>query len=131
MTDQEKMQIAREIMVAWSRSDMDRVADTFHEDGVLHSVMKEPRKGRESVRRHIKSVASTKPGNSVQINIKHIGVVDGLVFVERVDRLTVNGVTADVPAVGVLEIEAGKVKSWLDYYDRETMLRASQGLNVN
>lgn len=67
----------------------------------------------------------------MQINIKHIGVVDGLVFVERVDRLTVNGVTADVPAVGVLEIEAGKVKSWLDYYDRETMLRASQGLNVN
>jgi len=129
MTDQEKIHTALEIIAAWSRSDMDAVADLFHENGVLHSVMKEPKTGRENIRLHIKTLASTKPGNSIQIHIKHIGVIDGLVFMERVDVLSVKGVTAEIPCVGILEIETGKVKYWLDYYDRDTMIRSSQGLN--
>jgi len=129
MTDQEKIHTVLEIIAAWCRSDMDAVAELFHEDGVLHSVMKEPKIGRENIRRHVKTVASAKPGNSIQIHIKHIGVIDGLVFMERVDELTVNGASAEIPCVGILEVEAGKVKYWLDYYDRDTMVRSSQGLN--
>jgi limonene-1,2-epoxide hydrolase len=53
-----------------------------------------------------------------------MGVIDGLVFMERVDRFVYNGKPGEVPVVGVLDIRDGKVQEWREYYDRAELLKA-------
>ena len=41
----------------------------------------------------------------IKLHIKTIGVIDGRVFVERVDDFDTNGHHGEVPVVGVLTVE--------------------------
>jgi limonene-1,2-epoxide hydrolase len=52
-----------------------------------------------------------------------MGVIDGLVFVERVDRFVYDGKPGAVPVVGVLDVKDGKVQVWREYYDRAQLLK--------
>jgi hypothetical protein len=53
----------------------------------------------------------------VNIELRTVGVIDGTVFTERVDRFTVKGNHGEVLVVGVLEVADGCVTSWREYYD--------------
>lgn len=120
MTDEQKLDLARTMFAAWDAMDWDAVTDLFAEDGVLHSVMHEPLVGREAVGERIALLGSK--ATSMKLIIKSLGVIDGRVFVERVDDFVFDGHHGEVPVVGIMSIADNKVTRWVEYYDRPTLL---------
>ncbi len=121
-TDASRLVVARQMIAAWRAADWRKVADLFAEKGVLRSMMIEPVTGREAVYQRVAALGKGAPGG-VLLDVAHIGVIDGLVFIERTDRFVYNGHAGSTPVVGVLDIRDGKVQEWREYYDRATLLR--------
>jgi limonene-1,2-epoxide hydrolase len=61
---------------------------------------------------------------SITLKIAHMGVVDGVLFMERVDEFVIRGKAGSAPVVGVLEFEGSLIKVWREYYDRAHLLKA-------
>jgi limonene-1,2-epoxide hydrolase len=53
-----------------------------------------------------------------------MGIIDGLVFMERTDRFIYKGKAGSVPVVGILDVRNGKVQEWREYYDRASLMSA-------
>lgn len=122
LSDAEKVAKGREMAEAWRRMDWRKVADMFAPDGVLHSMMVEPVVGREAV---FKRVSGLGDGlESITLNIRHMGVVDGALFMERTDEFVIRGRPGSAPVVGVLEFDGPLIKVWREYYDRAHLLKA-------
>lgn len=121
-TDEAKIAVVMDMVDAWNAKDWSRVVDLFATDGVLHSMMVEPIVGRKAIGARISHIGEGI--ESITLNIKHVGVVDDVVFVERVDEFVYKGHSGKVPVVGVIEIKDGAVKEWREYYDRQELLSA-------
>jgi limonene-1,2-epoxide hydrolase len=121
-TDASKLAVAREMIAAWKAADWKKAADLFAEDGVLRSMMIDPVVGRPAIYDRISALGKGAPGGVI-LDVAHIGVIDGLVFIERTDRFVYNGHAGSTPVVGVLDIRNGKVREWREYYDRASLLR--------
>jgi limonene-1,2-epoxide hydrolase len=118
--DDAKLGVARDMVAAWKAKDWRRVADLFNPDGVLHSMMVEPVKGREAV---YERVAGLGAGiESITLDVREMGVINGQVFIERVDRFVYNGKAGAVPVVGILAFSGDGISEWREYYDRQTLL---------
>ena len=120
MTDDEKIALTRQMLTAWDELRWDDVAALFAEDGVLHSVMKDPVVGRATIDEHLRPFRENAA--NVDLQVKSIGVIGGRVFVERVDVFDYAEHHGEVPVVGILSFEDGLVTEWLEYYDRATLL---------
>jgi limonene-1,2-epoxide hydrolase len=122
LTDEQKIAIGREMAEAWRVMDWRKVADMFTADGVLHSMMVDPIVGRDAV---FKRVSGLGDGlESITLNIRHMGVIDGVLYMERSDEFVIRGKFGSAPVVGVLEFEGGLIKVWREYYDRAHLLKA-------
>jgi limonene-1,2-epoxide hydrolase len=121
-TDAQKLATVRQMIDAWNQRNWQQVYDLFAEDGVLQSMMLSPTVGREAIRQRIGALA--KDISAIELRVRHIGVVDGVVFVERVDDFVYRGKHGAVPVVGVVEVEQGRVKAWREYYDRAQLIEA-------
>lgn len=128
MTDTQKLDLAHEMFAAWDSMDWDGIAHLFAEESVLHSVMQEPVVGRPAIAERL-SILGSK-AEKLKLHIKALGIIDGRVFVERVDVFDYDGNHGEIPVVGILRMEDGKVTEWLEYYDRPTLL-ASMGLDLS
>nr|BFE61427.1 hypothetical protein GCM10020063_059530 [Dactylosporangium thailandense] len=116
------LDVARDMIDAWNRMDWDRVVALFAEDGVLHSVMQDPIVGRPGIEARIRSL--TAGLERIELRVKAMGVIDGRVFIERVDDFDIGGHHVELPVVGILRIgSSGLVTEWLEYYDRASMMR--------
>ena len=114
------------MFAAWDELDWDRVVDLFADDGVLHSVMQEPVVGREAIAERMAILGSKC--ERLTLHVKALGIIDGRVFVERVDDFDFDGHHGEVPVVGALRMADGRVTEWLEYYDRPTLL-AGMGIS--
>jgi len=115
--------VVMDMVNAWNTRDWDRVADLFAEDGVLHSMMVDPVIGRETIRARIAGLGAGI--EEITLDVHHIGMIDGLVFVERTDEFTYNGHEGAVPVVGVIAVgDDGLITEWREYYDRAQLLGA-------
>lgn len=121
LDDQAKLAVARAMVAAWHDQDWRKVADLFNPDGVLHSVMVEPVVGREAVYQRVSGLGAGI--QSITLDVRHMGVIDGQVFIERVDRFVYNGKSGAVPVVGVLAFAGDGIAEWREYYDRASLLR--------
>src|SRR5687767_10549491 len=122
-TDAQKLATVRQMIEAWNTRNWQQVYDLFAQDGVLQSMMlDEATVGREAISKRIGTLA--KDISKIELRIRHIGVVDGVVFIERVDDFVYRGHHGAVPVVGVVEVEQGRVKAWREYYDRAQMIEA-------
>ena len=121
-TDAEKIATVKEMINAWNTLNWNKVYDLFAEDGALQSMMLEPTVGRAAIKQRIQGLATDI--SRIELKVRHIGVVDGVVFIERVDDFVYRGKHGAVPVVGVVEVEKGRVKAWREYYDRGQMLDA-------
>jgi limonene-1,2-epoxide hydrolase len=121
-SDAQKIATVRQMIEAWNTRNWEKVYDLFAPDGVLQSMMLPPTVGRDAIRKRIGALAVDI--SRIELKIKHIGVADGVVFVERVDDFTYRGHDGAVPVVGVVEVEQGRVKVWREYYDRAQMIEA-------
>jgi limonene-1,2-epoxide hydrolase len=121
LTDEQKIAAGREMAAAWKAMDWRRVADMFTPNGVLHSMMVEPIVGREAV---YKRVAGLGEGlESITLNISHMGVIDGILYMERVDEFVIRGRAGSAPVMGVLEFDGPLISVWREYYDRAHLLK--------
>lgn len=114
--------VARAMLAAWDVRNWNRVLALFAADGVLHSMMIEPIVGRDALAERLAQLGAR--AHTVNPRIKHVGVIDGLVFMERVDEITLDGRMSPVPVVGVFDIADGVVREWREYYDRAQLLAA-------
>jgi limonene-1,2-epoxide hydrolase len=122
-TDAQKLATVRQMVEAWNTRNWQQVYALFAEDGVLQSMMlATPTVGREAIAKRIGALA--KDISRIELRIRHIGVADGVVFIERVDDFVYRGKHGAVPVVGVVEVEGGRVKAWREYYDRAQMIEA-------
>jgi len=122
-TDAKKLAVVHEMMDAWKNSDWRKVGDLFAEDGVLWSMMAEPVRGRDAIYKRIAALGEGVQGG-VMLDVTHMGVIDGLVFMERTDRFIYKGKAGSVPVVGILDVRNGKVQEWREYYDRASLMSA-------
>ncbi|TNE66146.1 MAG: SgcJ/EcaC family oxidoreductase [Alphaproteobacteria bacterium] len=114
------LDVANQMVQAWNDLDVDRIADLFAEDGVLHSVMIDPIQGRDNLHAHIGAVL--KGASRLELNLKNVAVNGNVVFLERVDDFNIGDLHGAVPVVGVLVIKDGHVQEWREYYDRSQLL---------
>jgi limonene-1,2-epoxide hydrolase len=121
-TDAQKLATVHRMIEAWNQRHWDQVYALFAQDGVLQSMMLPPTVGREAIQQRIGALA--KGIESIELRVRHIGVIDGVVFIERVDDFVYHGKHGEVPVVGVVEVENGHVKTWREYYDRAQLLEA-------
>jgi limonene-1,2-epoxide hydrolase len=121
-TDAQKLATVRQMIDAWNQRDWQQVFELFAEDGVLQSMMLPPTIGRDAIQQRIGALA--KGIDSIELRVQHIGVIDGVVFIERVDDFVYRGKHGAVPVVGVVEVADGRVKAWREYYDRAQLLEA-------
>jgi len=122
-TDAQKLATVRQMIEAWNTRNWQQVYELFAADGVLQSMMlSQPTVGREAIKQRIGGLA--KDISKIELRIRHIGVADGVVFIERVDDFVYRGHHGMVPVVGVVEVEQGRVTAWREYYDRAQMIDA-------
>jgi limonene-1,2-epoxide hydrolase len=115
----DEVKLVRELIRAYERMDWNAVADSFTEQGSLHSVMRDPVTGREVIRERL--VKFHHGVQSLQLEVLHIGKVGDVVIVERMDHWVMNDRPRKLPAVGVLSFENGKVSLWKEYYDLNSL----------
>jgi limonene-1,2-epoxide hydrolase len=122
LSDEQKIAKGREMAEAWRALDWRKVADMFTPDGVLHSMMVEPIVGREAIYKRVSGLGDGL--ESITLQLHHIGVIDGLLYMERTDEFVIRGRPGSAPVVGVLEFEGPQIKVWREYYDRAHLLKA-------
>jgi limonene-1,2-epoxide hydrolase len=117
-----KIAVARAMLAAWDVRNWDQVLALFAQDGVLQSMMAEPIVGRDNLADRLAKLGAM--AHTVNLRITHVGVIDDLVFMERVDEITRDGRMSPVPVIGVFDIADGVVREWREYYDRAQLLAA-------
>ncbi len=104
------------LLQPWRVNDIGAIADSFTEDGVLHSMMGTPIRGRASLRKvlgkHLANIVR------IEFEIRTIVMSGNVLVLERVDHITTPHGQHSMPVVGVLELhEGGGIQSWREYFD--------------
>jgi len=118
---QENERIVREFIEAWSRLDPVELAGYFADDGVYHNMPAGPVTGRDNVEKLIRGFIAS--WTQTTWDVLHVLCSGDVVVAERLDRTRAGGKAVDLPCVGVFELEAGKIKTWRDYFDLATYQR--------
>lgn len=119
-SDETKIAVGRAMIDAWNAMDWDRAASMMTEDAVLHSMMIDPIVGRDAIHKRIAGLGAL--ADSIDLHLSNIGVINGTLYMERVDRFVCNGKPGETPVCGALEFEGDKIRFWREYYDRHHLL---------
>lgn len=120
VSDEQMIAVGREMIDAWNDMDWDRAASLMTEDAVLHSMMIDPIVGRDAIHKRISGLGAL--ADSIALEVRNIGVVNGTLYMERVDRFVCKGKPGATPVCGALEFEGDRIKVWREYYDRHHLL---------
>lgn len=120
-----EVQLARLALTTYEQMDWDEWVQLFAEDGMLHSVMRDPFVGREALKKRMIEFhhgIGIEPGTT-SLKIRNIGkVADNVVMVERLDVWYQNGTKRQLPVVGVFVFDDdGLIEVWREYYDLATL----------
>lgn len=118
--DERMIAVGREMIDAWNDMDWDRAASLMTEDAVLHSMMIDPIVGRDAIHKRISGLGAL--ADSIALEVRNIGVINGTLYMERVDRFVCKGKPGATPVCGALEFEGDRIKVWREYYDRHHLL---------
>ena len=103
------------LLQPWRINDIPAIAETFAEDGVLHSMMGTPIRGRTSLRKvlgkHLAHIVR------IEFEIRNIAMSGDVLILERVDHVTTTQGLHSLPVVGVIELRNGLIQSWREYFD--------------
>lgn len=119
-SDETKIAVGRAMIDAWNAMDWDLAASMLTEDSVLHSMMIDPIEGRDAIHKRISGLGAL--AESIDLKLNNIGVINGTLYMERLDTFVCNGKPGATPVCGALEFEGDKIKVWREYYDRHHLL---------
>jgi limonene-1,2-epoxide hydrolase len=128
MSDDERLAVAQAMLDAYRQLDWQAAANLIADDGVIHYAEKDPMIGPDAMRKHTARLGSLL--THVDFDVRNMGVVNGVVMIERHDEIEFNGHRGRVPVLGAMEIEDGKIKVWREYFDQNQMMQA-MGLASN
>ncbi len=75
-----------------------------------------PNCGKTAIRAFIDGFVGAM--DSIEFIVHHqVEGADGVVMNERTDRIVMEGKATDLPVMGILEFENGKISAWRDYFD--------------
>jgi len=107
--------VVRAFCAAIDRKDLAAVDALLAEDVVYHNIGSEPAVGREATLAAVKFLFDMF--DPIVFRLRNIAVDGDSVLTERIDEITVNGITAPVPVMGTFEIRDGHIVAWRDYFD--------------
>jgi limonene-1,2-epoxide hydrolase len=120
--DARKLDTATRMIAAWKAMDWDAAAALFAEDGVLHSMMVEPIEGRDAIHKRFSGLG--EKASEITLDVSNMGVINGILYMERVDRFVYDGHHGNVPVTGVMEFDGDdRITIWREYYDRSQLLK--------
>ena len=122
MSDEERLAVAQAMLDAYRQLDWEAAANLIADDGVIHYAEKDPMVGPEAMRKHTARIGALL--THVDFDVRNMGVVNGVVMIERHDEIEFNGHRGRVPVFGAMEIEDGKIKVWREYFDQNQMMQA-------
>ncbi|MEY1673146.1 limonene-1,2-epoxide hydrolase family protein [Gordonia sp. ABKF26] len=110
-------ELVLEFMGALSTNDADRLITYFADDTMYQNMPLPPAYGLDQV--HATLTGLFQVLRIEKIDTFHIASRDGVVFTERVDLLTAipTGKSFELPALGVVHLNNGKISGWRDYFD--------------
>lgn len=114
--------IVRAFIDIWPSLDVDRIVACFTKDGVYHNMMIDPVRGEADLRAFISGFLNG--WSDAKWEVLNVASSGDLVFAERIDRFKVGGKPVALPCCGVFELENGKIRSWRDYFDMNTYMKA-------
>lgn len=120
VSDDTKIAVGRAMIDAWNDQDWDTAASMLTEDSILHSMMIDPIVGREAIHQRISGIGAL--ADSIDLKLLNIGVINGTLYMERMDTFVCKGKPGATPVCGALEFEGDKIKVWREYYDRHHLL---------
>ena len=111
--------IVKELFDGWRAKDADRIAALFTEDAVYHNIPMDVIKGKEQIRHTIAGWLQSMPG----MDFRFLNVLsgDGIVMMERRDLIPRDSGMHELPVMGVIELENGKISAWREYFDMGQM----------
>lgn len=119
-SDADKLAVGKAMIAAWNVMDWSAATALMTENARLHSMMIEPVVGRDVI--HERFVHLGAMAKSIDLQVRNMGVINGTLFMERLDTFVCNGKSGAVPVVGVLEFDGDKISVWREYYDRNQLL---------
>ena len=118
--DNPNVQAVMTMLEKWHALDLEGAVNMFTEDGVFHSMMREPYKGRDVLRDFMGKLFGGM--SELTLEIRSEGVSGNTVILERFDSWVYNGKPGSIPVVGVYDVEDGKIKEWREYYDYAALM---------
>jgi limonene-1,2-epoxide hydrolase len=119
-SDAEKIAIVKAVDEAWGKLNVPLILSYFAEDAVFIPMYSgQPVSKAQLKERWTKLLESC---TRLDIQVRNMGVINGAVFLERLDDFDVKGKHGKCPVVAVIEIKNGKIVEWREYYDRNQLL---------
>jgi limonene-1,2-epoxide hydrolase len=107
--------VVRSFLAAWRKPEVEELTSFFWDDAVYTDGPRGEHRGIAAIRAEFEMGMSTFPG--LDIEIKALVADRSTVMVERVDNFEIAGKRFQMVAMGVFEVEQGRIKRWRDYYD--------------
>ncbi len=112
--------IVRQFCAAFSRRDVDEIAGFFTQDAIYHNIPTPAAKGIDAIRNTLQMFVPASP--YIEFEILQMASSGAVVFTERVDRMSFNGKSVELPVAGVFEVHSGRIRAWRDYFDMQMFL---------
>jgi limonene-1,2-epoxide hydrolase len=121
VTDPEATVIA--FLGALERLDLDAALALAAEDITYQNVPLRPARGIAATGKQLRSMFRHCTG--FEARISNLAADGPIVLTERVDVLSIRGVTAEFWVCGTFEVREGRIVLWRDYFDWATFVLAS------
>ncbi|MDX1695781.1 MAG: limonene-1,2-epoxide hydrolase family protein [Ketobacteraceae bacterium] len=113
-------EVVERFFTACCALDFDGALELIDERCVYRNVPFHKARGKERIRRDLTLMA--KGMTAFDVDMIHLAVSGNTVLTERVDTLTGRFFRAELPLMGVLVVENGKITEWRDYFDWSAMM---------
>lgn len=114
--------VVTEFCDSWRRGDVDEIVAFFTEDGVWHNMPMEPTVGLDAIRAAFVHYFAVTANH--RYDIHHQLSAGNIVMHERTDTMSIGDRVVMLPAVGVFEVQDGRIRVWRDYFDMTTFVGA-------
>ena len=117
MSEEAAKQVVLDFIQAWNNKDWDAIEAAFTDDVVYHNIPMEALNGKVAAMAMIRGMQPQE----VDWIVLNIAVNGNVVLTERLDKFVMaDGKNLDIPVMGTMELENGKIKAWRDYFDLAT-----------
>jgi limonene-1,2-epoxide hydrolase len=112
--------VVRSELGAWSSLDVEAIMSWFAADAECDFGYAGRFSGYDAIRTAVTGFVGRM--TSCNMEIVNLAVADDVVLTERIDHVTVNGKTIDLPIMGAfeVEVEGDKISAWRDYSEPVT-----------